>query len=104
MQAGGLVAFLALAIATCSCDPLRKGGSSEECESCESHCELTYPAHTYPKVSGCFVATTTAAFRLQRARYRAVSLVGREGRVYNGRWSASRSLSAGLASTAVRNV
>lgn len=49
--AGGLVAFLALAIATCSCEPIRKAGSNsvEECESCESHCELTYPAHTYPK-------------------------------------------------------
>ncbi|KAL3210247.1 hypothetical protein MRX96_037294 [Rhipicephalus microplus] len=46
--AAGLV--LALAIATCSCEPLRKGVNSvDEYESCESHCELTYPAHTYPK-------------------------------------------------------
>ncbi|KAK8758500.1 hypothetical protein V5799_003871 [Amblyomma americanum] len=45
--AGGLVAFFAVAVALCSCEPLRK--VSEECESCESHCELTYPVHTYPK-------------------------------------------------------
>lgn len=46
-MAGGLVAFLALAIAACSCEPLRK--VSQECESCEAHCALTYPLHTYPK-------------------------------------------------------
>lgn len=46
-MAGGLVAFLALAAVACSGEPLRK--ITEECETCEARCALTYPLHTYPK-------------------------------------------------------
>ncbi|KAH8034957.1 hypothetical protein HPB51_003727 [Rhipicephalus microplus] len=91
--AAGLV--LALAIATCSCEPLRKGVNSvEEYESCESHCELTYPAHTYPKASVFFVRLIPFC---SARRYRAVISRSRaRDLVYSGRWSSSRSLSAGL--------